>query len=231
MPTNHAPFSEVVSAVREHTSLLLGTTIGYSEEDWAAPTGLTGWTRSHVAAHLAQGATAMVRVIRGLEADQPVRLYESQSAKRRAIEIGALTSGLELQIQLDTTASELQFELASLEGDTRPVILRPGSQIAAGQLPLARLSEVVLHHMDLGSPFPADGMTPETAVSLLAFQVDLVGRRDDLPPIRLVSDEGFEGTVGRSGALTQMNGPARELFAWLTRGVESSLIYRSEDDD
>lgn len=71
MPTNRAMFAEVVNAVRDHTALMLGTTISYSEDDWAAPTGLSGWTRSHVAAHLADGADAMFRVIKGLGDGRP----------------------------------------------------------------------------------------------------------------------------------------------------------------
>lgn len=231
MPTTRAPFADIVSAVRNHTSLLLGTTIGYSEEDWAAPTRLTGWTRSHVAAHLAEGAHAMLHVIHGLAEGQSVRMYASQAAKQHAIEIGALKGGLELQIQLDTTASKLQLELAALEGDTRPVTLRPGRRFPAHQLPLARLGEVVLHHMDLGGQFSTADLTRQLAVALLTFQVELLGRRDDLPPLRMVADEGFEGTVGRSGIPTQMNGPAADLFVWLARGTESSRIYRSPESD
>ena len=231
MPTNRAEFAEVVSAVRDHTALLLGTTIGYSDDDWAAPTGLAGWTRSHVAAHLAEGAHGMVRVIHGIDSGTPTRMYESQAAKHHAIEIGALTSGLALQIRLDTSASELQREFAALEGDTRPVALRAGYRIPASQIPLARLGEVVLHHMDLGSQFSTADLTPEIAVALLAFHVDRIGRRDDFPPLRLVADEGYEGSVGRSGMPTQMNGPAGDLVAWLARGTESPRIYRSSESD
>lgn len=231
MSTNRAEFAEVVNAVRDHTALLLGTTIGYDDDDWAAPTGLAGWTRSHVAAHLAEGANGLVRVITGLEAGIPTRMYDSQSAKHHAIELGALTGGLQLQIRLDTSASQLQDHFARLEGDTRPVALRAGYRIPAHQIPLARLGEVVLHHTDLGSQFSTADLTPEIAVELLAFHIDRIGRRDDFPPLRLVADEGYEGCVGRSGIPTQMNGPAGDLVAWLARGTESSRIYRSQPSD
>lgn len=231
MPTTRAEFTDVVNAVRDHTALLLGTTIGYSDDDWAGATGLGGWTRSHVAAHLAEGASAMVRVIDGLASGVSTRLYDSQAAKHRAIEIGALMSGLDLQIRLDTTASQLQREFAALEGDVRPVTLRAGYRIPAEQLPLARLGEVVLHHMDLGTQFSPSDLSPDIAVELLAFHVERIGRRDDFPPLRLVADEGFEGCVGRSGLPTQVHGPAGDLVAWLTRGTESSRIYRSGASD
>lgn len=229
MPTIRAKFADVVNAVRDHTALLLGTTIAYTDDDWSEPTGLSGWTRSHVAAHLADGADAMLRVIRGLGDPVPPRMYESARAKHRSIEVGALTSGLQLQIRLDTSASELQAEFAALEGDNRPVTLRAGYRISAHQIPLARLGEVVLHHMDLGGQFTVAELSPGIAVELLAFNVERIGRRDDYPPLRLVADEGFEGTVGRAGTPTTMHGPAGDLVAWLVRGTESSRIYRATD--
>ena len=228
MPINRAPFGEVVEAVREHTSLLLGTTISYSDDDWAHPTALIGWTRSHVATHLVEGALGMVRAIQGLHAGTPRRMYESEAARHRALELGSLDSGLELQIKLDTSASALQAELGGLEGDDRLVTLRAGYHLSARHIPLARLGEVVLHHMDMESHFGPRDLSPEIALSLLAFQVVHIGDREDFPAHRLVADEGYEGTVGRQGdSVAQIRGPAADLLAWLARGIESPTLIRS----
>lgn len=227
MSTERTTFTQVVDSVREQTALLLGSAIGLSDDDWARPTALSGWTRSHVAAHVAEGAMAMVRVIRGLRTSVAPRLYESDADKRRAIELGALASGLELQISLDTSASALQLELPQLEDDDRSVELRAGYRLQASMLPLARLSEVVLHHMDLNSSFDSTQLAPTIAVELLSFQVDRIGRSGDYPPLHLVADEGYTGTVGRVGDPTELHGPAGDLLAWLARGTESARIYRA----
>lgn len=226
MPTNRAAFADIVSAVREHTALLLGTTIGYSEDDWAAPTALSGWSRSHVAAHLVEGAKGLTRVIEGLDAGLNRRMYASEAAKHRDIELGALADGLELQIRLDTSASELQAMLPQLDGDDRPVTLRAGYHIPARYIPLARLGEIVLHHMDLGSLGSTADLAPDIAVSLLAFHVERIGAREDYPPLRLVADEGYSGVVGQPGTPTELHGPAGDLIAWLARGTESPRMYR-----
>ena len=227
MPTSRAPFLDVVAAVREHTSQLLGRTIGFSDEDWAAPTALPGWTRSHVAAHLVDGARRLVRVIDGLHSGQPRTMYDSVAEERRTIELGALAGGLELQIQLDTTASELQELFGSLEGDTSPVQLRPDYRIQAWQIPLSRLGEVVLHEMDLdGRPSTMD-LAPETAVSLLAFQVERLAGREDRPTVSLVADEGYAATLDGPGDRTEVRGPAADLIAWLARGIDSHRLIRT----
>lgn len=225
MPINRLPFGDVVSAVREHTSLLLGATIGYSEDDWAASTRLSGWTRSHVAAHLVEGARAMVRVIGELHDGVARELHGSRTAERRAVELGAISDGLTLQIDLDTSASELQELLGSLEGDHRLVRLSDGHDIPACHLPHARLSEVVLHHCDLDSRFTRSSVAPELALALLHFHVTRIGHRRDVQALHLVADEGFESRLGGAGGEpTTVRGPATDLLVWLLRGLESELI-------
>lgn len=227
MSTSRARFADVVAAVREHTSLLLGHTISFSDEDWARPTTLPGWTRSHVAAHLVDGARGLVRVIDGMHSGRPCTMHVSEDAERRSIELGALAGGLELQIHLDTTASELQELLGALEGDDTRVWLRPDYPIHAWQIPLARLGEVVLHHMDMGSDTSTTDLAPETAVSLLAFQVERMTERHHPPSLRLVADEGYEATLEGDGDRAEVRGPAGDLIAWLARGVKSPRLIRS----
>ena len=227
MPTSRAPFVDVVAAVREHTSQLLGRTIGFSDEDWAAPTALPGWTRSHVAAHLVDGARRLVRVIDGLHSGRLRTMYDSDAEERRTIELGALAGGLELQILLDTTASELQELFPALEGDTSPVSLRPDYPIQAWQIPLSRLGEVVLHEIDLNGRSGTMDLAPETAVSLLAFQVERLAGRPGRPSVHLVADEGYEAILDGVDDQTEVRGPAADLIAWLSRGITSPRILRT----
>ena len=44
------------------TQRLLGDTIRVSDEDWRGPSRLPGWTRGHVASHIARHADGMVRL-------------------------------------------------------------------------------------------------------------------------------------------------------------------------
>ncbi len=214
-----APFDEILEAVREHTHLLLGATIGFSEEHWAQPSGLPGWTRSHVAAHLVENARGLVRVCRGVTEGRPARMYASHTEKMRAVERGALAGGLRLQIELDTTASELQTELPMLEGNTDPVELRAGFRLPADQVPLARLFEVVVHSVDLDIDGHEVCMPEDIAVDLLSFEADRLGRRPDLPGMLLLADEGPQLRLGAEGDFDTVGGPAADLLMWLARGI------------
>ena len=48
--------------VNAATSRLLGDTIAVGDEDWPAPSRLPGWSRGHVASHIARQADGMVRL-------------------------------------------------------------------------------------------------------------------------------------------------------------------------
>lgn len=218
----------VLGAIREHTHLLLGTTISFSDEDWAAPSRLAGWTRSHVAAHLAENARGLLRVVQGLRMDRPVRMYDSESDRARAIERGALADGLSLQIDLDTTAGQLQEEMAALIGDDRAVQLRAGYQIPARKIPVARLYEVVLHTFDLHPDDDDLHASPEVSTTLLEFKAERLGRRADLPALLVESHEGFHARLGSEGPPTVVSGPASDLVAWLARDAISPRLIGAE---
>lgn len=224
-----ATFDSILEAVREHTHLLLGSTIGFSEAHWAQPSGLTGWTRSHVAAHLVENARGLVRVCQGLAHQRRTRMYPSHSDKMRAIERGALASGLQLQIQLDTTASELQAQLATLEGNTSPVELRAGDPMPANQIPLARLFEVVVHSVDLAVDDHEMDLASDIAVDLLAFEAERIGRRSDVPGILVLADEGFRTRLGAEGEFETVGGPAAHLMLWLARGIVTPRLRGAWD--
>lgn len=219
-----APFEAVLDCLREHTHTLLGATIGFSEEHWAQSSGLSGWTRSHVAAHLVENARGLIRVCNGLTGHRMTRMYTSHADKVRAIERGALAGGLRLQVDLDTTASELESELPALEGNNAPVELRAGDPMPAQQIPLARLLEVVVHSVDLDLTAEAADLPDDVALDLLAFESDRLGRRPDLPGMLLLPDEGPQLRLGSEGDFSTIGGPAAELVLWLTRGVMSSRL-------
>ena len=224
-----APFDVILETVREHTHLLLGATIGFSEEHWAQPSGLPGWSRSHVAAHLVENARGLVRVCRGLAEGRPARMYPSHTGKIRAVERGSLAGGLELQIQLDTTASELQTVLPMLEGNTELVELRAGYRLPAEQIPLARLFEVVVHAVDLDIDDHEVRLSDEIAVDLLRFDSERLGRRPDLPGMLLLADEGFQIRLGAEGDFETVGGPAADLLLWLARNISSPRLRGAWD--
>lgn len=202
------------------TQRLLGDTITVGDPDWRAPSALPGWSRGHVATHLARQADALGRLVKGALSGQPQQMYASAGQRARDIELGASRTGLQLQIDLDTAAGALAHgfdAVAEADAWERVVELRGGDQVPLRMLPLARLSEVVLHHVDLDIGFATGDVAGRTAEWLLEWCAFRLHNRSEFPRLHLVADSGFEQSVGSRGEARVVSGTSSALLGWLTR--------------
>lgn len=215
--------------LRRATSRLLGDTIALADEDWRGPSRLPGWSRGHVATHLARQADAVARVVGGVLDDHPAQMYDSAEARDREIEEGADRDGQELQNDLDSSAAALDALFARADEHNAwdgVVTLRDGSRAPAGTLPLARLAEVVLHHVDLDIGFTLADLPGDTANTLLAAAARRMAPRFDVPIRLLATDaaadpEQAEPALptlgpGRAADPTEVSGTTIELLGWLS---------------
>lgn len=210
---------------------LLGDTISITDDDWQRPSALPGWTRAHVASHLARNADALRRLIQGVEDDVPVRMYPSERARVEDIERGSERGALELQIDLDTSSGQLSkalLDLDRLPGDAL-VDLGGAQPVRLDLLPLARLNEVVLHHIDLQCGFTVQRVDAEVARLLLEWNSYWIADRPDYPALEVVSESGFQARLGASGDPLHVSGADNLLLGWLTgrlplEHVESSQL-------
>lgn len=204
------------------TQRLLGDTIAVADEHWRAPSRLQGWTRAHVATHLARQADALTRLVEGARAGRTEPMYSTPDQREWEIDEGAGRTGLELQIDLDTSAGALAEAFESVEHEdawNESVELRGGLQAPVRFLPLARLGEVVLHHVDLDVGFEVDDIDASTAGWLLEWSAFRLQARDDFPAVRLVTDAGSSLLVGnaqQTGEATEVRGGSADLLGWLT---------------
>ena len=226
-------FAEGVVAVRkrkmEETQHLLGDTIRLSDKEWQSPSLLPGWTRAHVATHLARNADGLRRSVDAFLSGRSARMYTSEMERQEEMERGSQRTGLDLQIDLDTSASQLNAVMnrlaASSEEDlAREVELRAGFHVPAWLIATARLNEVVLHHVDLGIGFTIDQVDDDIARWLLEWMVFRLDDRMDVPRLELQSTSGVRARIGGFGEPTVVNGADRFLLGWLTGRCDSSKL-------
>ncbi|MCW2803857.1 MAG: maleylpyruvate isomerase [Propionibacteriaceae bacterium] len=222
-PATSDPRTDQLEAVRElvthATQQLLGDTITVSDEDWRAASRLPGWSRAHVASHLARQADALGRLVEGARLGERREMYPDPGQRDAEIEDGAGRLGLELQIDLDTSAGRLSAgfdQLDQADGWDAVVELRGGIQVPARLLPLARLTEVVLHHVDLDIGFTVDDIDEQTSEWLLEWSAFRLRNRDEFPTLLLTSTSGFTITVGSAGPPLPVQGTSAQLLGWLT---------------
>jgi len=218
MDRSRLDLAEVRVCRQEATQKLLGDTISITDEQWNIPSLLPGWTRAHIATHIARNADAFVRVMDQLRSGRPTSLYDSDATRREAVERGSERSALELQVDLDSSAGRLHANLAELM--TMPpdklVRLSPTIALRLDHLPIARLNEIVLHHIDMDVGYTYKQIDDQVAAWLLAFNAGRIGRTSAYPAIRITSDSGITMVIGGSGKATTVRGADNYLLAWIT---------------
>jgi len=158
-------------------------------------------------------------------------MYPSAEHRAHEIEAGAGRSGLDLQIDLDTSAGRLTSafeELDAAEAWDAIVEMRGGLQVPARLLPLARLLEVVIHHVDLDVGYEIPDIDNQTAEWLLEWCAFRLGNREDFPKLQLNSDSGVITAVGSAGDPVTISGSSANLLGWLLGRTDASAISGGE---
>ena len=212
------------------TQRLLGDTISVSDEDWRGPSRLPEWSRGHVATHIARHADGVVRLTEWARTGERQDMYASAEQRAADIEEGSGRSGLDLQIDLDTSAGRLGNAFDALDeagGWDAVVELRGRMKVPARLLPLTRLLEVVVHHIDLDIGFEFDHIETTTAEWLLewcAFRL----REREFPKLELISESGFTIALGTDGETTAVHGTSANLLGWVMGRLDESAVSGAE---
>jgi maleylpyruvate isomerase len=204
--------------VRTATQRLLGDTILVTDEQWRAPSQLPDWTRGHVATHLARHADGLCHLAEWARTGDRQDMYPSAEHRASEIEAGAGRSGLDLQIDLDTSAGLLSSafeELDAADAWDAEVVMSRGLRVPARLLPLARLLEVAIHHVDLDIGYEISDLDAQTSEWLLEWCAFRLQDREDFPKLELTSDSGFTTTVGSVGDSVAVRGSSANLLGWL----------------
>lgn len=219
--TGSIPVEDVHRWKADATQRLLGYTIGISDEQWHEPTTLPGWSRAHVATHLARGAEYLTEVVTAVAAGRPQPRPPSLTERRAALEAGADRTGLDLQIDLDTTAGALHAAIETVTYWTSPVVLHGRNQILAA-VPLSRLHEVCIHHVDLDWGYSPDAIDPDAAAWLLRWVLDRL-QDADLPALRIEGDS-LSADLGPGEGRRRVAGSDARLWAWLSGRLPASGV-------
>ncbi len=209
------------------TQHLLGDTIAVEDPAWRGPSRLPEWSRGHVATHVARQADALCRLTTWARTGQRIEMYASPEVRNAEIEEGAGRPGLELQIDLDTSAGRLTEAWETLDHDggwDTTVEMRGGVAVPARLLPLARLLELAIHHVDLDIGYEIDDIDEQTADWLLEWYAFRLRTQVDYPKLDLSSDAGFTISVGNAGEPIEVGGTSHNLLGWLLNRVDPSAI-------
>jgi maleylpyruvate isomerase len=202
---------------------------GLSEAGARGASRLPGWSRGHVLSHLARNAEGSTRLLVWARTGVPGHEYESVAARAAAIEAGAGRPAAVLAADVRASARALAEAAAAVPDDgwDRLVTWTTGQQTPAVVIVTARLTEVLVHHVDLELGFgPADW--PDWFVAERTAAVAGSLTRRGLHPLtaRLhAADSGRRYRLGPAGpGDPEISGSGADLLAWLLgRGDGSGL--------
>ncbi|MDR2974399.1 MAG: maleylpyruvate isomerase family mycothiol-dependent enzyme [Propionibacteriaceae bacterium] len=209
------------------TQRLLGDTIALSDRDWLAPTALPGWSRAHVATHLALHAKALGGMAGRIQAThEPLEWHTSHSDSD--LNAGARRPALAIQEDLDQSSTTLMAVLDAMD-DTAwetPVHTSQGDLNASFFIP-DWLNQLIIHHIDLRLDYDFGGIDPTLVRTLLRWNLFRTAPRFAHVQLHIVSDEGLDLTVGQ-GRLATIRGNETSILAWITGRRDSSAILGAE---
>jgi maleylpyruvate isomerase len=210
------------------TQRLVQTAAGISDEQARGPSLLPGWSRGHVLTHLARNADSLRNLLTWARTGIETPQYASAEARDRGIDEGADRPVADMIDDIETSAAALAAEAAILTDQnwTAQVKGMGGKPHQAWYTVWRRLTEVEIHHVDLGAGYRPQDWPEAFASECLALATGSFTGPDS-PAVRLVSsDDGLSFRIGPpSGEPTaEITGPARELLAWLIgRGSGAGL--------
>lgn len=204
------------------TERLLATTQRLTDDDIARPSLLPGWTAGHVVTHLARNADSLVNLATSARTGESRPQYVSQEERDADIEAGAGRPAAEQHADLAAAAERLREALDAVPDDRWQVVVewRTGVRRPAGTIPSARLTEVEVHHADLGLDY-GFGDIPETL--RLRLLADAAGGWPEADGVVLYAEDADRTFPQRTGV------PASEGAAAVTpkltvRGTSGDLL-------
>ncbi|CAM3219024.1 DinB family protein [Nocardioides dubius] len=202
------------------------------DDDFALPSGLPGWTRGHVIAHVALNGEAFLRVLRLSAAEQPASMYDSAEGRDADIDALALAAPAEIRARAIAVDGDIADALCALPETGLDAVAHRlpeggGFAFAVREVPRRRLGEVEIHHADLGLPDRGRDAWP-LAFSELLLESRSPAHRD----LRFAATDtgrtwGAEAVAGDAEPVT-LTGTSADLAWWLIgRGTGDGLTSSS----
>lgn len=199
----------------EATRRLIRTADGLTEEEYAEPSGLPGWSRAHLVAHLALNAEGLAAALAGVVEGRRVPMYASQETRDSDIADLAGAAPSAIRSRLLGGCTDLADALAAVPDDAWETTIErvPGGPVfTVADVPVMRLREVEIHHADLVCGYDRSSWSPAFAAAVLDAAL---ARSSASSPFRAhATDLDRTWSFGEGGPT--VTGSATDLAWWAT---------------
>ena len=190
--------------------------------EWAAhPSGLPGWSRGHVVAHLLGNAEGLLNLIIWARSGVPTPMYPSADARSAAIDERSQWPLSRLRGALAEKVAEFAAACTNLVEPlaAHDLEMRSGASVEAWEIPMLRIREVEIHRVDLADGYSADDWSSAFTLRTIPQVHRTFIARGDMPVASIrAADTGrvwsFEEPESHP-AKPDLLGSEADLLAWL----------------
>jgi maleylpyruvate isomerase len=200
------------------TSRLFGLIDRLPDAALGEPSGLPGWDRLTLLAHLALNARALANLVAWARTGEPTPMYPDP--ERRAadiVELGRASVAVVRQSMVDADAT-LRRDLADLPDDRWSAEVRTfrGRAIPASEIPWMRNREVWVHAVDLAAGVTFADVPDPVLTALVDDAAALMSPRPDAVSVAArTTDTGREWWFGpETAGAVQVAGPLVRVCGW-----------------
>lgn len=216
----HPDLQDVFALADDETARLIRAAAALFDRDVRAASALPGWSRGHVLTHVARNADALINLITGVRTGNPRTMYPNPQARDADIESGAHRPADDLVADVRSSAARLQdaAEMLGADADWDAVVeWRAGRRRPIRDIPRARLTEVVLHHIDLDVGYAVGDMAATVAEQIVVESLGRLRSVPEFPAIQVRPTDG-QATAASADASDHVtvSGSAAQLAGWLT---------------
>ncbi|MGH8892604.1 MAG: maleylpyruvate isomerase N-terminal domain-containing protein [Actinomycetes bacterium] len=213
-----AALETALDEMAQSTDRLLLAVDAITEPDLRGPSLLPGWTRAHVLTHIARNADGLTNLVHAARTGEDRPMYAGGREGRDAeIEAGASRHVGDVRLDLGESADRLMEAFADFpaEGLSREVSMTSGATAYGWEIPLLRVREIEIHHVDLDLGYTPASWSPEFAARTLDQLSPLFREARDCPVgVLAATDAERSWEVAAEGPT--LSGPRTALMAWLT---------------
>ncbi|MDV7087060.1 maleylpyruvate isomerase family mycothiol-dependent enzyme [Rhodococcus opacus] len=209
--------SERLLIARRGTAYFAQRLAELSDEQLSEPTGLAGWSRRHLLAHVGYNAAALCRLLDWAASGVETPMYASPEQRGREIVEGATLSAAALRNLFDHTVARLDEKWRNLPASAWDAQVRTaqGRLVPVSETAWMRTREVWIHAVDLGNGGRFGDFPDVVLESLLTDIVGMWRRKDLGAGLILVVDGGEPVAVQPdSPPAEKVSGPLAAVVRW-----------------
>ncbi len=191
-----------------------GTALGrLTDEEFAAPSLLPGWSRAHVLGHGARNADALVNLLTGARTGVETPMYPSPEVRDAGIAEAAALPPRDLRAEVLDATGRLAAAVQELTDEQWAAQVRTaqGRTVPAAEVPWMRCREVWVHSVDVDAGVTFADVPDAVLARLVDDVFTMWQRRDAVPDVAVFAGNREWGT----GELA-VAGSLAAVTAWLT---------------